>query len=53
VVEPVETGPKKIDLSGIAGACPGLKPLTSEEREIDPSPGLEDLMRRVGWDKAG
>lgn len=49
VVEPVEPLRKKIDLSGIAGACPGLRVLTAEEREIDPSPGIEDLMRKVGW----
>jgi len=49
VVEPVEAPKKKIDLTGIAGACPGLRPLSSEEREIDPSPGMEDLLRRVGW----
>lgn len=49
VVEPVEPSKRKIDLTGIAGACPGLKPLTREEREIDPSPGLEELMHKVGW----
>ena len=43
VVEPVKPPKKKIDLSGIAGACPGLKPLRREEREIDPVPGLEGL----------
>ena len=26
---------KRIDLSGIYGSCPGLKPLTLEERSID------------------
>jgi antitoxin VapB len=35
IVEPVEQEPKKIDLTGIYGSCPGLKPLTDEEREID------------------
>ena len=35
IVEPVEAKPKKIDLTGIAGSCPGLKPLTGEEREIE------------------
>lgn len=49
VVEPVEAPKKKIDLSGIAGVCPWLKPLSPEEREIDPSPGLEELMRKIGW----
>lgn len=52
VVEPVDTRPKKIDLTGIAGACPGVRPLTSAEREIDPSPGIEELMKKVGWSKA-
>jgi antitoxin VapB len=27
IVEPVETEPKTIDLTGIAGSCPGLKPV--------------------------
>ena len=27
IVEPVEAKPKKIDLTGIAGSCPGLKPV--------------------------
>ena len=31
VIEPVEQ-PRKIDLTGIAGAIPGLKPLSREER---------------------
>jgi antitoxin VapB len=40
VLEPVEQKPKKIDLTGIWGSCPGLKPLTREdrlfeERELD------------------
>lgn len=30
--EPVVISPKKIDLTGIYGSIPGLKPLTSEER---------------------
>ena len=50
VVEPVQSS-RRIDLSGIAGACPGLTPLTRAERVIDPSPGLEELMERVGWKK--
>lgn len=40
VLEPVEAEPKKIDLTGIYGSCPGLKPLDPEdrlfeERELD------------------
>lgn len=39
-VEPLPDKPKKIDLSGIAGAIPGLKPIPLEdrifeERELD------------------
>ena len=37
VVEPVETGPKKIDLSFLDGRTAGLKPLRPEDREIEPS----------------
>ena len=40
--EPVPLERKKIDLTGIWGACPGLKPLTPEEREFDPSPRVWD-----------
>jgi antitoxin VapB len=32
IVEPVETPARKIDLTGIYGSCPGLKPLRPEER---------------------
>jgi len=32
VIEPVR---RKIDLTGIAGSMPGLRPLTAEEREFD------------------
>lgn len=38
IVEPVTPEPKKIDLTGIAGSMPWLKPLTSEEREFEESP---------------
>ena len=38
IVEPVEEEPRKIDLSGIAGSMPWLKPLTREEREFEDSP---------------
>ena len=37
-VEPVEAPKRKIDLTGIAGTMPWLKPLTSEEREFDDPP---------------
>ena len=42
IVEPVPEGRKKIDLSGIYGSCPWLKPLPDEEREIEP--------RHLDWD---
>lgn len=35
-VEPVEPPKRKIDLTGIYGSCPGLKPLTPEDRVIEP-----------------
>ena len=52
VVEPVEPERKKIDLSFLRkhGSL-GLKPLRPEDREIDGSPGVEELMRKVGWGK--
>ena len=37
IVEPVDRKPKKIDLTGIYGSGAGLRPLTDEEREIEPS----------------
>ena len=46
IVEPVETKPKKIDLTGIAGSMPWLKPLTREEREFDDSPRDWHLLRK-------
>jgi antitoxin VapB len=36
IVEPVEQAPRKIDLTGIAGSMPWLKPLTREERIMEP-----------------
>lgn len=35
IIEPVEQVKKRIDLSGIAGLMPWLKPLTPEERQFD------------------
>jgi antitoxin VapB len=34
--EPVEEKPDKIDLTGIYGSCPGLKPLSPEDRIMEP-----------------
>jgi len=42
IVEPVQEKPKKIDLTGIWGSCPGLKPFTREEREFEG--------RELDWD---
>jgi antitoxin VapB len=52
VVEPVEPERKRIDLSFLRNRPPlGLEPLTPEEREIESSPGLEDLLRSLGWSR--
>jgi antitoxin VapB len=37
ILEPVKTD-RKIDLTGIAGSIPWLKPLTREERDFDDIP---------------
>ena len=34
--EPAESKPDRIDLTGIYGSCPGLKPLCPEERVMEP-----------------
>jgi len=47
-VEPVTTPKRKIDLTGIAGSMPWLKPLTPEEREFDDPPRAWD---RPDWGK--
>jgi antitoxin VapB len=46
IVEPVQTAPKKIDLTGIAGSMPWLKPLTREEREFEDSPRDWHLLKK-------
>ena len=45
-VEPVEAPKRKIDLTGIAGTMPWLRPLTSEEREFDDPPRAWDLRHK-------
>jgi antitoxin VapB len=35
-VEPAPTMPGKIDLTGIYGSCPGLKPLSGDARTMEP-----------------
>ena len=53
VVERVGSPKRKIDLSFLDGRKPlGLKLLTPEEREIDPSPGLEGLLGKIGRTKS-
>lgn len=42
--EPVAQPKRKIDLTGIWGSCPGLRPLTLEERTFDERPST--LARR-------
>lgn len=49
IVEPVKAEPRKIDLTGIYGSCPWLKPLTPEEREFDRSPRVWDEPNWPGW----
>lgn len=34
--EPAEKANQKIDLTGIYGSCPGLRPLTPEKRIMEP-----------------
>ena len=47
IVEPVKAEPKLIDLTGIYGSIPGLKPFTREEREFDESPRDWHLLQRL------
>ena len=42
IVEPVEKPKDRIDLTGIYGSCPGLKPLSPEDRIMEP--------RELDWD---
>lgn len=48
-IEPVNAPKSKIDLTGIAGSMPWLKPLTKEEREFDTSPRVWDDPHWPGW----
>lgn len=48
VIEPVEKKPKLIDLTGIAGSMPWLKPFMPEEREFEDSPRVWDGPDRPG-----
>jgi antitoxin VapB len=42
VVEPAAQGRRKINLDGIAGAIPGMKPFTPEDREFEDTPRAWD-----------
>lgn len=42
--KPADETPRKIDLTGIAGTMPWLKPRTPEEREFDDPPRAWDLL---------
>ncbi len=48
-VEPVDAPKRKIDLTGIWGSCPDLKPLEPEDRIFDPSPRVWDDPDWPGW----
>lgn len=48
VLEPIGKEPRKIDLSGIYGSIPGLKPLTRVEREFEDSPREWHLLHKGG-----
>ena len=49
ILEPVARPKRKIDLTGIAGSMPWLKPLTAEEREFEDSPRIWDDPDWPGW----
>lgn len=49
IAEPVDAPKRKIDLAGIWGACPELKPLTPEERVFEHSPRVWDNPDWSGW----
>ena len=40
--EPAPAEPKRLDLTGIWGSCPGMKPLRPEDRLMEP--------RELDWD---
>ncbi len=48
ILEPVEDQPKRIDLTGIYGSIPDLKPLTREEREFEDIPRDWHLLNARG-----
>jgi antitoxin VapB len=46
IVEAVPEAPKKVDLTGIWGSIPGLKPIPSEDREFDERPSEINARRQ-------
>jgi len=48
IAEPVPKKPKKIDLTGIAGSIPWLKPLKPEDREIESNLDWEGKLLKNG-----
>ena len=48
IVEAVPEEPKKIDLTGIWGSIPGLKPIASEDRLFDERPSDKARQRDGG-----
>ncbi|MEO8142030.1 MAG: AbrB/MazE/SpoVT family DNA-binding domain-containing protein [Sphingomicrobium sp.] len=51
IVEPVDAPRKRIDLSFLEGRSFGLRLLSPEDREIDPTPGLDELLAKASWAK--
>jgi antitoxin VapB len=52
IVERADKPEELIDLSGIAGSVPWLKPLSAEERELEHSPRVWDDPDWPGWKAA-
>lgn len=51
IVEPIDSPKKKIDLSFLEGPSADLKLLSPRDREINPTPGLEELLANASWAK--
>lgn len=49
VIEPIDKPKRKINLDGIAGAVPGLKPIPREAREFADSPRVWNDPEWPGW----
>lgn len=42
IIEPAAAGGERIDLTGIYGSIPGLRPLTPDDRIMEPRDSAED-----------